>query len=73
MIPFITAELSSEEAFWAMFYFVQENYELSNGTFDVSDILSASQPMEFATNGHIDGLASGSRTIAPADNGMVSF
>ncbi len=73
MEQFIKADLTTEEAFWVMWYFLKEHYDLSGGTFDVSDILSASQPVEFDSNGHFDGKILGNRTIAPADSGMVSF
>lgn len=56
-----------------MWYFLKEHYDLSGGQFDISDILSASQPMEFDAKGHFDGKVLGNRTIAPADSGMVSF
>ena len=73
MEQFIKANLNSEEAFWVMWYFLQEHYDLSGGTFDVSDILSASEPMEFDSDGHTDGKVLGNRTIRPSDSGMVSF
>jgi len=41
-----------------MWYFLQEHYELSKGNFDVSEILSALEPV---SNGF------------PADSGMVHF
>lgn len=57
-IQFAETSLNGEESFWVMWYFLQEHYVLSEGTFDVSDILSASQPVG---NG------------APADSGMIHF
>jgi len=63
MTEFKTESLSSEEAFWVMFYFLQEHYELSENTFDVSDILSASEPMDW----------DGSGIKRPADSGMIDF
>ena len=56
-----------------MWYFLKEHYDLSEGTFDVSDILSASEPIEFDEKGHIDGQVLGNRKVAPADHGMISF
>ena len=73
MEQFKNANLSGEDAFWVMWYFLKEHYDLSGGKFDVSDILSASEPMEFNSNGHIDGKILGNRITAPADNGMISF
>ncbi len=63
MIDFTTDKLSSEDAFWVMWYFLQEHYELSENTFDVSDILSASEPMDW----------DGSGIKRPADSGMIEF
>lgn len=73
MEQFIKTDLTHEEAFWVMWYFLKQHYELSGGQFNIRDILSASQPMEFNADGHIDGKITGNRTIAPADSGMVSF
>ena len=47
MSKFKSENLSSEEAFWVMWYFLKEHYDLSNNTFDVSDILGASQPIDW--------------------------
>jgi len=47
MVQFTKTELTAENAFWVMWYFLKEHYDLSGGTFDISDILSASQPIEF--------------------------
>jgi len=68
---FTKETLSGEDAFWVMWYFLEGHYELAGGEFDLSDILSASQPFEFDENGHFDGQVNGDRRIAPADNGMV--
>jgi len=65
--------LTEEDAFWVMWYFLQEHYELSGGEFNLSDILSASQPFEFDEKGHFDGEVKGNRRVAPADSGMVSY
>lgn len=63
MLEFKDDNLSTEDAFWVMFYFLQEHYELSENTFDVSDILSASQPMKWDREG----------VKRPADPGMIGF
>ena len=47
MNEFSIEKLSAEEAFWVMWYFLKEHYDLSNNTFDVSDILGASQPIDW--------------------------
>ena len=60
---FAQTDLTAEDAFWVMWYFLEENYQLSNGTFDVSDILSASELVPIAATGQ----------LVPADNGMISF
>jgi hypothetical protein len=72
MIKFKGTTLSSEDAFWVMWYFLKEHYDSSSGQFDVSDILSASEPTEFDIDGHIDGNVLRDRNIAPADSGMIS-
>lgn len=46
-----------------MWYFLQEHYELSNNTFDVSDILSTSEPIDW----------DGSGIKRPVDRGMIDF
>ena len=66
-------KLTEEEAFWVMRYFLEEHYDLAGGEFDLSDILSATQPFEFDDNGHFDGEVKGKRRIAPADSGMVWY
>ena len=63
MSKFKSENLSSEEAFWVMWYFLKEHYDLSNNTFDVSDILGASQPIDW----------NGSGIKKPADSGMIDF
>ena len=68
---FANNSLTEEEAFWVMRYFLHEHYDLSGGQFDVSDILSATQPFEFDDKGHFDGKVVGDRIIKPADHGMV--
>ena len=68
---FANTKLTEEEAFWVMRYFLQEHYDLSGGQFDISDILSATQPFEFDENGNFDGQVQGNRRIAPADSGMI--
>jgi hypothetical protein len=68
---FSTETLTEEEAFWVMYYFLDGHYELAGGEFDLTDILSASQPFEFDENGHFDGQVKGNRKIKPADSGMV--
>jgi hypothetical protein len=73
MEEFIKTTFSSEEAFWIMWYFLKEHYDLSGGQFDISDILSASEPMEHDPQGHIDGQMLGNRKTSPADNRMILF
>lgn len=68
---FSNGTLTEEEAFWVMFYFLEYHYELSGGQFDVSDILSGSQPFEFNVDGTFDGEVHGNRRTAPADSGMI--
>ena len=68
---FRNGNLTEEEAFWVMFYFLDAHYELAAGEFDLSDILSASQPFEFDNNGHFDGQVKGNRRVLPADSGMI--
>ncbi len=68
---FTHSNLMEEEAFWVMRYFLDGHYELAGGEFDLTDILSASQPIEIDDNGHFDGEVKGKRRIAPADSGMV--
>jgi len=68
---FSTNTLREEEAFWVMHYFLKGHYELAGGEFDLSDILSASQPFEFDNKGRFDGEVKGNRNIRPADSGMI--
>ena len=60
---FLEDKITIEEGFWTMFYFLKEHYDLSGGEFDVSDILSASEPVTI----------SGTSIKVPADSGMISF
>lgn len=69
---FINEQLTAEESFWVMFYFLKGHYELSGGHFNLTDILSASQPFEFNEKGHFDGQVLGDRKVAPADSAMIS-
>ena len=62
-VRFTQTDLTAEDAFWVMWYFLEEHYTLSNNTFDVSDILSASEPAPLAEQGK----------LVPADSGMISF
>ena len=68
---FSNEQLTAEESFWVMFYFLERHYELSGVHFDFSDILSTSQPFEFNEKGHFDGQALGYRKVAPADSAMI--
>ena len=63
--------LTEEEAFCVMRYFLEGHYEMAGGEFELSDILSASQPFEFDENGHFDGQVLGIRKTTPADSSMV--
>jgi len=63
MTEFRSDNLTAEDGFWVMWYFLEKHYELSNSTFDVSDILSAAEPVDW----------DGSGIKRPADNGMVDF
>lgn len=69
---FINEQLTAEESFWVMFYFLKGHYELSGGHFNLTDILSASQPFEFNEKGHFDGQVLGNRKVSPADSAMIS-
>ena len=73
MIDFSKEQLTTEEAFWVMFYFLKEHYDLSEGTFDVSYILSASEPVEFNLMGRFDTKITGNRPIEAIDHCMISF
>jgi hypothetical protein len=70
---FTHSGLTEEEAFWVMRYFLDGHYEFAGGDFDLTDILSTTQPFEFADNEHFDGEVKGKRRIAPADCGMVWY
>ncbi len=59
---FRKTQLSEEEAFWVMFYFLKEHYVVSGGHFDVSDILSASEPMAKIED-----------SLMPADSSMIDY
>lgn len=47
MNEFSIEKLSAEQAFWVMFYFLKKHFDISKGNFDISDILSDSEPVEF--------------------------
>lgn len=49
--------LSAEEAFWVMWYFIQDTYELTDGDIEVSEILSFCEPL--------------SGDMMPADSGVI--
>lgn len=70
---FKSETLTAEESFWVMYYFLEEHYTLSGGQFDVSDILSASEPIGFDDKGHFDLTGSGQAFVAPADRAMISY
>lgn len=42
---FSPGELTIEESFWVMWYFIEDVNNETQGGFDLSDILSASQPV----------------------------
>ncbi|MDU0370029.1 hypothetical protein ACFPAF_06470 [Hymenobacter endophyticus] len=63
-VRFTQTDLTAEDAFWVMQYFLEENYRISSGTFEVSDILSASEPA------FVDALT---ERPVPIDSGMMSF
>ena len=56
-------KITSEEGFWAMFYFLKKHYDLSGGKFDLTDILSACEPVDW----------SGTGEKLPADNSMIAY
>ncbi|GEM_PF-4816745 len=60
---FKNENLSAEDAFWVMWYFLEEHYNLSNNTFDVPTILSACQPIDW----------DGSGVKRPADSGIINY
>ena len=51
--------LSLEDAFWVTWYYLENIYESNDGKFDLSDILSASEP--FLKNDQ------------PADSAMIEY
>ena len=63
MTDFIKDNISIEDSFWIMWYFLQEHYELTDGKFDLSGILSACEPMDWFND----------NIKRPADNGMIEF
>ena len=73
MLTFKDETLTAEDAFWVMWYFLKEHYDLSGGAFDLSDILSASEPIGFLENGHINFANPEIGKMAPADSGMIEF
>ena len=46
MTYFSNKLISEEEAFWAMFYFLEKHYDLTDGQIMVGDILSNCEPFE---------------------------
>ena len=63
MLEFKDDQLSSEDAFWVMWYFLQEHWELSGGAFELSDVLSACEPMGWSNAG----------IKRPADSAMIEY
>ena len=63
MDSFKEGTITIEEGFWTMFYFLHKHWESSNGTFDVSDILSASEPAR----------RNDPKLIIPADSAMIDY
>lgn len=51
--------LSLEDAFWVTWYYLENIYDANDGTFDLSDILSASEPLFHADK--------------PADSAMTEY
>ncbi len=62
-MKFQEGDISIEDGFWTMFYFLKEHYDLSGGTFDISCILSASEPMP-----RVNGINN-----IPADSSMIDY
>jgi len=58
---FLNKEISLEESFWIMWYFLKLNKDLSHGTFDIVDILSVSTPVKVRDM----------EKFLPADSGMI--
>lgn len=73
MIDFSKEKLTAQDAFWVMFYFLKEQYDLTQEDFPVSDILSPCEPIEYNENGIFDGEYKGNRRMAPADQGMITL
>lgn len=63
-MEFIDDALSVEESFWVMYYFLEKHHDLSEGSFDVSDILSASTPFNWM------GMY---EDLMPADRSMIAY
>ncbi|MFK8037488.1 MAG: hypothetical protein AB8B74_04310 [Crocinitomicaceae bacterium] len=55
--------LTSEESFWVMWYFIDEQNKISQGQFDLADVLSASQAVPLME----------SRVLVPADGIMAAY
>jgi hypothetical protein len=72
-IGFKKDNFTTEDAFWIMYYFLEKHYTLSKGQFDLSDILSASQPTGFDEAGHFNLTNSENLFIAPADRSMIEY
>lgn len=73
MLTFKDETLTAEDAFWVMWYFLKEHYDLSGGAFDISDILSASEPIGFTEIGHVNFANPKIGKMAPIDSGMIEF
>jgi len=58
MIEFEKDKITSESGFWIMYYFLKNHYDLSKGSFDISDILSTCQPLRLGDSD-------------PTDSGMI--
>jgi hypothetical protein len=59
MSDLLKEQLSLEDAFWVTWYFLKNIYDSNDGKFDLSDILSASEPF-------FD-------VIKPADSAMTEY
>ena len=59
MSDLLKEHLSLEDAFWVTWYYLKNIYDSNNGSFDLSDILSASEPF-FSKD-------------KPADSAMTEF
>lgn len=60
---FNSGTLTTEEGFWVMWYFIEEVYKVTHGQFDLTDILTASQPVSMTKTG----------TKVPADPIMAAY